>query len=470
MLEEPGVLSILPPVFAILVALATRQAVLALLAGVVFGELVLGGGNIFGALAGTVTRITEAFSGNPSILLFSTLVGAVLALIGRTGGVTGFVEWVTSRGLVAGPRGAQALALLLGLGIFVESSITCLVSGTVARPLFDRFRLSREKLAYLTDSTSAPVCILLPMNGWGALVIGILATLGIEDGVRVLVGSIPFNFYSLAAVGLAFFFGLSGRDFGPMARAQRRARETGQVIREGARPLVSSDVLELAPGPGVPGRARNMIVPLAVLLVMIFVGLWITGEGSLLDGDGGTSVLWAVLAAVVTAAAMGIFQRVLRPAESMDLVLQGASGMVPVVTVLLVSFAISGVAQDLGTGVYLAGLAEAAMPAWLVPAVLFLVTSVVAFSTGTSWGTFAIMLPIGVPAIAALGLDAPLVVGAVLSGGIFGDHCSPISDTTIISSMASGSDLVDHVNTQLPYALLGGAAAILLFLVAGFLA
>ena len=202
---------------------------------------------------------------------------------------------------------------------------------------------------------------------------------------------------------------------------------------------------------------------------MIFVGLWITGEGDLLAGDGGTSVLWAVLAAVVTAVILGISQKVLRLTESVDLVLQGAGGMVPVVTVLLVSFAISAVARDLGTGTYLAGVAEAAMPAWLVPAVLFVTTSAVAFSTGTSWGTFAIMLPIAVPAAAALGLDLPLVVGAVLSGGIFGDHCSPISDTTIIASMASGSDLVDHVNTQLPYAVLGGVAAMLLFVAAGLL-
>ncbi len=469
-MDDLGFLSILPPILAILVALTTRQAVLALLAGVVFGELLLVGGNPFSALAATVTRITTAFSENPSILLFSTLVGAVLALVGRTGGITGFVHWVTSRRLVSGPRGAQALALLLGLGIFVESSITCLVSGTVSRPLFDRFRLSREKLAYLTDSTSAPVCILIPMNGWGALVIGVLGTLGVERGVSVLVSSIPFNFYALAALALAFVFGLSGRDFGPMARAQRRARETGQVLRKGARPLVSTEVLALPPGPGVPHRARNLVVPLAILLAMIFLGLWITGEGDLLAGDGGVSVLWAVLAAVAAAALLGLFQRVLRLSESVDLVVQGASGMVPVVTVLLLAFAISGVARDLGAGVYLAELAGAAMPAWLLPAVLFAVSAATAFSTGTSWGTFAIMLPLAIPAVSTLGLDISLVTGAVLSGGIFGDHCSPISDTTIIASMASGSDLVDHVNTQLPYALLGGFAAAAAFLAAGLLA
>lgn len=468
-MENPGFISLVPPVLAILVALATRQAVLALLAGVVLGEVVLAGGSVLTALAQSVTRITGAFSGNAEILLFSTLVGAVLTLAGRTGGVHGFVEWVTARGLVRSARGAQALALILGCGIFVESSITCLVSGTAARPLFDRFRLSREKLAYLTDSTSAPVCILIPMNGWGALVIGVLGTLGVENAVGTLVASIPLNFYALAAVALAFWFGLSGRDLGPMARAQRRARETGKVLREGARPLVADEVLAVGPEPETPRRARNLAAPLAVMLVMIFVGLLVTGEGDLFAGSGGLSVLWAVLAATATAVALGLFQRVIRLSESVDLVLRGASGMVPVVTVLLLAFAISGVARDLGTGVYLAGLAEGGLPPWAAPAVFFVAAGAMAFSTGTSWGTFAIMLPLALPSVAVLGLDAPLVVGAVLSGGIFGDHCSPISDTTIIASMASGSDLVDHVNTQLPYALLGGAAAIAAFLLAGLL-
>lgn len=468
-MENPGFISLIPPVLAILVALATRQAVLALLAGVVLGEVVLAGGSVLTALAQSVTRITGAFSGNAEILLFSTLVGAVLTLAGRTGGVHGFVEWVTARGLVRSPRGAQALALILGCGIFVESSITCLVSGTAARPLFDRFRLSREKLAYLTDSTSAPVCILIPMNGWGALVIGVLGTLGVENAVGTLVASIPLNFYALAAVALAFWFGLSGRDLGPMARAQRRAAETGKVLREGARPLVADEVLAVGPEPETPRRARNLAAPLAVMLVMIFVGLLVTGEGDLFAGSGGLSVLWAVLAATATAVALGLFQRLIRLSESVDLVLRGASGMVPVVTVLLLAFAISGVARDLGTGVYLAGLAEGGLPPWAAPAVFFVAAGAMAFSTGTSWGTFAIMLPLALPSVAVLGLDAPLVVGAVLSGGIFGDHCSPISDTTIIASMASGSDLVDHVNTQLPYALLGGAAAVAAFLLAGLL-
>ncbi len=468
-MDDPSLISVLPPILAIVVALVTRQAVLALLAGVVVGELLLTG-SATAALAGSVGRVTDAFSGNASILLFSTLVGGVLALMGRTGGVTGFVNWVTSRRLVNGPRGAQAVALLLGLGVFVESSITCLVSGTAARPLFDRFRLSREKLAYLTDSTSAPVCILIPMNGWGALIIGILATLGFEDGVALLVGSIPFNFYALAALGLAFWFGLSNRDFGPMARAQERARATGQLIRRGARPLVSAEVLATAPAPGIPERARNMVAPLVALLAMIFVGLWVTGEGDLLAGDGGTSVLWGTLSAIVVAAGLGLAGRAIRLQEAVDLILKGAGGMIPVVAVLLMSFAIAGVARDLGTGAYLAGLAEATMPVWVVPAVLFVVSGVTAFSTGTSWGTFGIMLPLAIPVGAALGLEPTLVLGAVLSGGIFGDHCSPISDTTIIASMASASDLVDHVNTQLPYALLGAGVAIVLFLGAGLAA
>ncbi len=459
----------LPPVLAIVVALLTRQPVLALVAGVLFGELVLAGGSPGTALAASVERVAAAFSGNAEILLFSTLVGSVLVLVGRMGGVAGFVRWFAAKSAGASARGARLLALGLGLGVFVESSITCLVSGSVARPLFDRFRQSREKLAYLTDSTSAPVCILIPMNGWGTTVLAILATLGVESGIALLVGSIPFNFYALAAVALAFWFGITNRNFGPMARAQRRAAETGQVLREGATPLASSDILETGAKEDVPLRAINMVLPLGVMLGMIFVSLWITGEGDLLAGSGGTSVLWAVLTATVVAALMGLAQGILRVRESVDLILKGASGMVPVVSVLLVSFAIAGVARELGTGAYLAGVAEAAMPGWAFPAVLFLVTSTVAFSTGTSWGTFAIMLPIAIPAVAALGVDPRVVVAAVLSGGIFGDHCSPISDTTIIASMASGSDLVDHVNTQLPYALLGAAVAVLAFLVAGTL-
>ncbi len=468
-MNDPGILSVLPPALAILVALVTRQPVLALLAGVLFGELVLTGGNPGAALVASVLDITEAFSGNAEILLFSTLVGAVLVLAGRLGGVEGFVRWFASRGAAASPLGARLLALALGLGVFVESSITCLVSGAVARPLFDRFRQSREKLAYLVDSTSAPVCILIPLNGWGALIIGILGTLGYENGVALLVGSIPFNFYALAAVALAFWFGISNRNFGPMARAQRRAEETGQVLREGATPLASSEILDTRPKEGTVPRAANMVVPLGVMLVMIFVSLWITGEGDLLAGSGGTSVLWAVLAAVAVATLMGLAQGILKVSESMDLILKGAGGMVPVVSVLLMSFAISGVARELGTGVYLAGIAEAAMPAALVPVVLFLVTGAVAFSTGTSWGTFAIMLPIAIPAVEAFGLDPRLMIATVLSGGIFGDHCSPISDTTIIASMASGSDLVDHVNTQIPYALLGAGAAAVAFGFAGML-
>ena len=251
-----------------------------------------------------------------------------------------------------------------------------------------------------------------------------------------------------------------------MARAEARAMETGKVLRDGASPLVSAEVLALPPKDGVEPRASNMIVPLVVMLLAMPASLYITGEGNILAGSGSTSVLWAVLLAVSVAFVMYASQRIFNLAEFMELVLQGISGLMPVALLMMMAFAIGAASTELRTGVYLATLTEGILSPTLVPAILFAMTGFIAFSTGTSWGTFAIMLPIGIPMAEAIGSHLHLTIGAVLAGGIFGDHCSPISDTTIISSMAASSDHIDHVNTQLPYALATGAAAMVMFLIA----
>ncbi len=252
-----------------------------------------------------------------------------------------------------------------------------------------------------------------------------------------------------------------------MARAEKRAVETGKVLRDGAQPLVSSDVLALAAKEGVEPRAANMIVPLVVMLVAMPLGLYVTGDGNILAGSGSTSVLWAVLAAVTVAFVMYVSQRIFGLSEFMELVLSGISGLMPVALLMMMAFAIGAASNELRTGAYLATLTEGVLSPSIVPAVLFIMTGFIAFSTGTSWGTFAIMLPIGIPMAETIGADLHVTIGAVLAGGIFGDHCSPISDTTIISSMAASSDHIDHVNTQLPYALATGAAATVMFLIAG---
>ncbi len=470
-MEHPSWASLLPPLIAILMALWTKQVYPSLFAGIWLGWTVLDAGNPITGLRDAIQACIDVFKdeGNTKVIAFSAAVGALIALTQRSGGVAGFIDWITQRGHVRSARGAQLLAAALGFGIFVESNITCLVTGAIARPLFDRFKLSREKLAYICDSTSAPICMLIPMNGWGAYVIALLASQSVANPVSVLVTAIPLNFYSLMAAGYVVYLAASGKDWGPMARAEKRARETGQVVREGATPLVSTEVLNLSPKPGLAPRVRNMLVPLGVMVTMMPVGLWITGDGNLMAGSGATAVLWAVLGAIAVAGSMYLWQRLFTFAELMELFFKGVGGLMPLALLMMFAFALGATCLELGTGLYVAGVAGGILSPVVVPAALFLLSGFIAFSTGTSWGTFAIMLPIAVPLANVLGVHLPLSVAAVLSGGVFGDHCSPISDTTIISSMAAGSDHIDHVRTQLPYALMVAVPSSLMFLLLGTL-
>ena len=468
-MEHPSWASLLPPLIAILMALWTKQVYPSLFAGIWLGWTVLDAGNPITGLRDAIQACIDVFKdeGNTKVIAFSAAVGALIALTQRSGGVAGFIDWITQRGHVRSARGAQLLAAALGFGIFVESNITCLVTGAIARPLFDRFKLSREKLAYICDSTSAPICMLIPMNGWGAYVIALLASQSVANPVSVLVTAIPLNFYSLMAAGYVIYIAASGKDWGPMARAEKRAHETGQVIREGATPLVSTEVLNLSPKPGLAPRVRNMLIPLGAMVTMMPVGLWITGDGNLMAGSGATAVLWAVLGAIVVAGSMYLWQGLFTFAELTELFFKGVGGLMPLALLMMFAFALGATCLELGTGLYAAGVAEGILSPVVVPTALFLLSGFIAFSTGTSWGTFAIMLPIAVPLADVLGVHLPLSVAAVLSGGVFGDHCSPISDTTIISSMAAGSDHIDHVRTQLPYALTVAVPSSLMFLLLG---
>lgn len=407
-----------------------------------------------------------ADSGNASVILFTLVIGSLIATMELHGGVGGLVRFLEGRRWVDTPRKARALAWVTGIVIFIESNLTVLVAGSVARPLFDRYRISREKLAYLIDSTSAAVCIMIPLNAWGAYNLGILGGLGVPDPLAVFVGAIPLNFYAIAAILLAAATAAWRLDIGPMARAEARTRD-GVLHWPHARPLIEEDVLSREPDGRAEPRARNMVLPIVVMVAMVPVGLWITGEGRMAEGVGATAVLWAVLAALLTAWALLLSQR----AATLDALtrdaLKGAGGLFPLALILLLALALGSVASELGTGAYLARAVSGVVPQPLVLPLVFLVSAGMAFATGTSWGTFAIMLPIVVPAADAMGLALSPFVAAALSGGIFGDHASPISDTTIISSMAAATDHIDHVRTQLPYALAAGGAATLGFTLLG---
>jgi tetracycline resistance efflux pump len=412
----------------------------------------------------TVGTVTDP--GNARVLLFTFAIGALIALVEANGGVRGFVAWVERRRWVTDGRRAEVLAWAIGMVIFIESNITVLVAGSVARPLFDRFRVAREKLAYLIDSTSAPVCILIPFNAWGAYILGLLAALGVENPVPVLVASIPLNFYALFAAALAGISAFFGLDFGSMRAAQERT-DGGKLHWDHA--VAMADPEEMAPPPaeGIPLRPVNMVLPIAAMVLMMPVAMAITGGGDVMAGSGSTSVLWAVLTGIGVASVLSLGQRLLSLEQLGHVGLRGAGGLTGMALVLLLAITLGTVTQELGTGPYVAGLVGGRIPGVLLLPLLFAVAAGIAFATGSSWGTFAITIPVAVPLAVSLGLPITPFVAATLSGGVFGDHCSPISDTTIVSSLASASDHIEHVRTQIPYALAAGAAAAAGFAVTG---
>ena len=467
-MSDPTWISILPPVTAIVLAIWSRQVYLSLAGGILLGWTILNGWNPLTGLAVSVDATVEVFTrpGDTKVLLFTLVIGAMIATIEASGGVRGFVHWLESRNWVTSAKGAQFLAWATGVVIFIESNITVLVAGAVARPLIDRYRTSREKLAYLIDATSAPICILIPLNAWGAYNLGILGGLGVENPLQIFLQSILFNFYSIAAVLLSLSVVIFGFDLGPMKAAEARAAQ-GKVLRDGATPMIDEGVLSAETPEGVAEKARNMTLPIATMVLFMPLGLWITGSGNLIEGDGATAVLWAVMAGLAMSWALLLTQRAFSVDALMKTALKGAGGLVPLALILLLSIALKDVTNQLGTGVYVAEVTMGVLPPAVFLPLVFLVAAGIAFSTGTSWGTFGIMLPIAVPAAVTMGMPLAPFVAASLSGGIFGDHCSPISDTTIISSMAAATDHIDHVRTQLPYALIGGAVATLAFAVTG---
>jgi Na+/H+ antiporter NhaC len=468
---------LLPPVVAIALALYTRQVYLSLFAGLWLGTTLLAGGNPILGLRELAEQVVAVFGSesNARILVFCLLVGGLVALVQVSGGVQGFINWARARGWGESRRGAELLAWGIGVVLFVESNISSLTVGAVSRPLFDKLNLPREKLAYYCDATCAPVCMSIPLNGWGAFVLGLLAAQGLSaNAVAVLAEAVLFNFFALFAIGFSLLLALTGWGFGAMRRAEERAATTGQVLRPDAQPMIDEDVARITPPDHVTPRARHLLIPVAVMVAMIFVGLYVTGGGNLMQGSGSTAVLWAVGTALGAALLLYAIPQPLRggrptltPGTAMDWVVKGASGLVPVTLLLVLAFALGQVSQALEMGEYVVQLVGEQGTAWWMPVLVFGVTSFVAFTLGSSWTAFAILIPVTMPLAAQLSLPASLLLGAVLSGGIFGDHASPLSDTSIISSMASACDHVDHVNTQMPYALVQAGLAALAFVGAG---
>jgi Na+/H+ antiporter NhaC len=420
------------------------------------------GGGFIGSLGDAIDRSVAVLAspGDARVIVFTLVIGAFIYTLELNGAITGFVRFLEKSKWVTNAKRAQWMAFIIGIVIFIESNITVLVAGTVSRPLFDRFKIAREKLAYIIDSTSAPICILIPLNAWGAFNLGLLEGLGVDEPLKVLLSAIPMNLYAIAAVLLTAYS--IARGFNPPAMATAQARTDSGVIGG-----VDTSV-DMEDDNSVP-RAINMALPIIALVLAMPIGLYFTGNGDLFAGSGSKSVLWASLAGLAVISVLALVQRNMNLTVLTTTWMQGAGRMLPLATIMLLSLALGSVAKELGTGIYIAGLIGDSVAVWLLPFIVFVTAGVIAFSVGTSWGTFSIMLPIAIPVAAAMGAEPALFVAAVLSGGIFGDHASPISDTTIVSSLASGTEHIDHVKTQMPYAVSAGAISAIGFILLGIM-
>ena len=479
--------SIFPPLLAIVVALIFKRVVPALFLGIWFGAMAAIGFSIPGAFQGALAAfqvyVLQSFAdeSHAQVILFSFMIGGMVGIISKNGGMQGVVNIISK--WASSPSRGQSATGFLGLAIFFDDYANSLVVGNTMRPVTDRLRVSREKLAYIVDSTAAPVACLALVTTWIGYEVGLIGdAIGKVDGLSgsaysFFLGSIPFSFYPILAVFFVFAVALSRRDFGAMLQAEMRARSTGQVVRPGAdvdEAAVSGK--ETAPKEGIKIRAMNAIIPVFVLVFGVLVSLWADGTGDsfqeiINSADSYKALMWASITAVLVASILTSAQRILNIGEIVEAWYAGLKSMMFAMIILMLAWSLSLVTEVLHTAPYLVSVLGDALNPGLVPVVVFMLAAATAFATGSSWGTMGILFPLVVPLVWAVmevnGMaDAEFyyilysTISTILAGAVWGDHCSPISDTTILSSMASGCDHIDHVRTQLPYALFVGGVAI----------
>ena len=462
-MDYVGPLSLVPATIAIVLAFVTRNTVFSLATACVAGVLVAGQGLLgFPALLVDALGTTE-FSW---VLLLEFFIGMQIAFFQRTGAILNFSRFIAERRMTR--RRVQLIAWFMGMFVYFSDYFSPLFVGATMRSLSDRFRVSREKLAYICDSTSAPVSILVPLTGWAVFVAGLTIGMGpiadAGDAMRVFITAIPYNIYPLLAVLMVGLIA-SGLlpDFGPMRRAERRAEVEGKVLRDDAQPLMAEELTGIGPFEGIrTSLLWNFVFPVVLVIGFAVGSVVITSSAKPLEAF--------MLASIVSGIIMRIQGVPLN--EITNTAILGIKGIMPAVVILAFAYALNSLSAALNTADYIVAISDDWLRPAVLPALVFVITGFIAFSTGTSWGTYAIMIPITVPV--AFGFTGGELEGlvyatlaAVAGGGVFGDHCSPLSDTSILASTGAASDHIDHVRTQLPYAMLIGVVTILAYLVMG---
>ena len=465
-----GFWSVVPPILTIVLALVTKNVFFSLLIGIFTSSMVLCGRSPLTGLNDAFYSFIHTFesSGNTITLISFLLIGALIYLIEKSGGVEGFTEvMLKKRALIKTKRGANIFTWLLGIIIFTSGSLSCMVTGSVSRPFNDALKVPHEKSAFIVHATSTPWCVLFPLSGWLAALAGYLTSGGVPENetISVLLRSIPLNFYCILAVFGTLAVSLFGINIGPMRKAEERADKTGALDNPGRGGTLTEETM--SPSKAKP-RVLNMLLPMGVLIATILAVLTITGKGNPTQGAGMQSLLWGCILAVFTICILCVAQKLFSVDEVINEMFKGMGTMLPVAGILLFGFTMGNLVKDLDTGNYLTSVFMGVLSPALLPALSFLLCMLLSFATGTSMGTMAIMSVICLPMAISMGISIPLVAGAVFGGSIFGDHASPISDTTIMSCATTGCDIIDHVKTQMPYVLIFAAISLVLYVVLGF--
>jgi Na+/H+ antiporter NhaC len=492
--EETAVswISILPPLLAIGLALTLRQVIPALFMGVWFGAWAINGFSLSGLWQGLLEAFQKhilqavADADHAAVVLFSLMIGGTVGIISRNGGMQGVVNLIV--GWANDARRACLATATMGLAIFFDDYANTLVVGNTMRPVTDSMKISRAKLAYIVDSTAAPVSTIAFVTTWIGYQVGLIgeSVSYIPDldaeAYLLFLSTIPYNFYPLLAISFVFMVAWTGRDFGPMAKAERDARENGVQADDHLESSMAEDCEPIEAVRGKPQRAINAALPILMLVLGVMGGLYVTGRSSLEISDPSfkdiigaadsyKSLMWGSLIGMITAVFVTLIQRIMNLEEVVNAWYKGLRTMFYAMIILVLAWALGGITEELRTADFLVSVLGDTLPVQLVPFIVFILAAFTAFATGSSWGSMGILVPLVIPltwaVMKANGYSGPddmhilySSIASVLAGSVWGDHCSPISDTTILSSMASGCDHIEHVRTQLPYALLVGMVAI----------
>ena len=465
--------ALLAPIIAIVLALITKEVYSSLVIGIIVGGAIYAGGNFEGTLVhvvsdGFIANLSDSY--NMGIIIFLVLLGALVSMMNKAGGSAAFGRWATAH--IKSRVGAQLATIALGVLIFIDDYFNCLTVGSVMRPVTDGHKISRAKLSYLIDATAAPVCIIAPISSWAAAVAGFARGAGAENGISLFIQAIPYNLYALLTIVMMIFLALTGLDYGPMKKHENNAKETGDLFTSGTKQAIEEmEVNE-------KGKVCDLIVPIIILIIscvigMIYSGGFFSGESfvdSFSNSDASVGLAYGAFVSIILTVIFYLCRRVLSFKNIMESLPEGFKAMVPAIMILACAWTLKAMTDSLGAKIFISQLIEGSAAGFqaLLPAIIFLIAVGLSFATGTSWGTFGILIPI---VLSVFGAGEPITIVAIsacMAGAVCGDHCSPISDTTIMASAGAQCDHINHVSTQLPYALTVAGVSAVSYIIAGF--